>query len=52
MTKCINCANAVWDYEEYYNTTKRQYFVSGCKLDMDESDDCEEYIDADMQEGE
>jgi hypothetical protein len=43
MTNCGNCRFAVIDYEEYYGTTMRQYFVSGCKKGLEESEDCEEF---------
>lgn len=47
MSKCESCANAVWDYEEYYGTTRKQYFVDGCKLDNElcESGECDDYIE-------
>lgn len=40
--KCDTCKYALWDYEEYYGTTRREYFIAGCKKDMDGTD-CEEY---------
>lgn len=39
---CEECKYAEWDYEEYYGTTKKQWFVCGCKLDNDpDVEDCE-----------
>jgi len=43
MCDCSSCANAVWDYYEYYGTTKKNWFVEDCKLGLDESEDCEGY---------
>ena len=40
MNKCGDCPNAIWDYEEYYNTTQKQWFVCGCKL-YDDPEECE-----------
>ncbi len=42
MSDCVSCKYAVWDCESYYGTTSREYFVSGCKLALEE-DGCEEY---------
>ena len=33
--KCTECKSAQWDYEEYYGTTQKEYFVCGCKEDKD-----------------
>lgn len=33
MGKCEDCPYAVWDYETYYGTTQKDWFVSDCKLD-------------------
>lgn len=42
MIKCEDCKYATWDYEEYYGG-KRQYFVDGCKKDLDNKNGtCEE----------
>ncbi len=43
MNNCENCKYATWDYETFYGTTKRQYFVTGCKKGMDdpEGEGCE-----------
>lgn len=38
---CTECPYAIWDYETYYNTTQKQYFVSGCKQDKS-PEECEE----------
>lgn len=46
MCDCSNCVNAVWDYFEYYGTTKKNWFVEGCKLDLEESEDCDGYKEA------
>ena len=32
---CTECKSAIWDYEEYYGTTQKEHFVSGCKEDKD-----------------
>lgn len=39
---CEECKYAEWDYEEYYGTTKKQWFVCGCKADCD-PEDCDEF---------
>lgn len=38
MNWCETCAYALWDYEEYSGTTQRQWFVCGCKKDLDENE--------------
>lgn len=40
MADCKHCRFAEWDYEEYFNTTDKQWFVSGCIKDEDE-ENCE-----------
>ena len=30
---CETCKHAELDYEEYYGTTDKQWFVSGCELE-------------------
>lgn len=35
ISKCIDCPYAMQDYETYYNTTQKQYFICGCKLGKD-----------------
>lgn len=35
MTDCTECKSAIWDYEEYYGTTQKEYFVCGCKENKD-----------------
>ena len=42
MKDCTKCCHAQWDYEEFYGTTKKRYFVCGCKKD-EEPEECEEY---------
>ena len=32
---CTECEYAKWDYETYYGTTQKQYFVCGCKLNKE-----------------
>lgn len=41
---CTECPYAIWDYETYYNTTQKQYFVSGCRKDKS-PEECEEEDD-------
>ena len=31
FSKCAECPYALLDYETYYGTTQKQYFVAGCK---------------------
>lgn len=35
MRDCTECEYAEWDYETYYGTTQKQYFVCGCKLNKE-----------------
>ena len=42
MDRCYKCRHAEWDYETYYGTSKKQWFVSGCKLDEVE-EECPDY---------
>lgn len=37
---CTECPHAIWDYEEYYGTTQKQWFVDGCKIGKD-PEECE-----------
>ena len=30
---CKGCDFAEWDYEDYYGTTAKQWFICGCKAD-------------------
>ena len=41
MNRCLDCPYAEWDYEEFYNTKERQWFVDGCSLDKT-PEECEE----------
>ena len=43
MTDCCMCKYAVLDYEEYYGTTEKEWFVTGCKKGLDKSENCPEY---------
>lgn len=47
--KCDTCKYALWDYEEYYGTNRREYFIAGCKKGMDGTD-CEEYEESEDKE--
>ena len=38
---CTECPHAIWDYEEYYGTTQKQWFVDGCKIGKD-PEECED----------
>lgn len=41
MSDCTRCKYAIWDYEEYYGTNLREYFVSDCARGYDPGvDDC------------
>ena len=47
---CMNCHHATWDCEEYYFSgqgTQRRYFITGCRLGLDdpEDDECESYCE-------
>ncbi len=51
MADCINCKYAVLDYEEYYNTTEKQWFVEGCKKDMPDAECCPEFEEWEDNDG-
>ena len=51
--KCDSCKYAIKDYETYYGTTRKEWFVTGCKRGMigeEEPEECEEYEE--VQDGE
>ena len=41
--KCFECRHAEWDYETYYGTTRKEWFVCDCKLGYASPTECEEY---------
>ena len=41
--KCQTCKYAVWDYETYYGTTAKQWFITDCKKNMKPVDTCNGY---------
>lgn len=41
--QCNTCAYAEWDYERYYGSTAKDWFLVGCKKGLEEQDECEEY---------
>lgn len=41
LMNCTECPYAIWDYETYYGTTQKQYFVSGCRKDKS-PEECED----------
>lgn len=41
MSDCSCCKYAEWDYEEYYGTTRKQFFIIGCMKDIGDSDEYE-----------
>ena len=45
MIECGMCKYAVLDYEEYYGTTEKQWFVCGCEKGHidDDPKDCEDF---------
>ncbi len=46
MINCEHCRFAKWDYEEYYNSPDKAWFVCGCIKDLDCEEDgagCEGY---------
>ena len=45
MSECENCRYALWDYEEYYGTTHKDWFVSGCRKGIELREDCEYYTE-------
>lgn len=51
MSDCNTCRFALWDYEEYYNTTYKQWFVEGCKKGMQDADCCSEFDEWEEDDG-
>lgn len=44
MDKCAECKYAVLDFNEYYGTSDREWFVCDCLHNQDvEQDECEEF---------
>lgn len=47
MGNCNTCKYAECDYETYYGTSQKEWFVCGCKKDndfpIDDDDECEDY---------
>ena len=44
MTRCDECKHAILDYEEYYGTTLKEWFVDRCEKDLDmDADECEDF---------
>lgn len=43
--RCFECKHAVWDYETYYGTTKKEWFVNDCKKCnyCEDLEGCEEF---------
>lgn len=43
---CNTCACATWDYERYYGSTAKDWFITGCKKGLEdgaEGEECEGY---------
>lgn len=45
MSDCTECKYAEYDYEEYYGTRQKQWFVCGCKKGYDIEQGCKEEED-------
>ena len=44
MSDCSQCKHAIWDSEEYYGTQENEWFVSGCRKGLEETEGkCEEF---------
>lgn len=46
MSDCRICEFSQWDYEEYYGTDRKEWFMCGCIKNMDyeeDTEDCEGY---------
>ena len=37
--RCRSCDYALWDYETFSNSPDKQWFVCGCQLGIEESED-------------
>ena len=48
MAECGICKHAILDFEEYYGTSQKEWFVDGCKKDCD-PDDCNEFEEVDTE---
>lgn len=52
MSKCEDCPHAIWDYEEYYGTGNRQWFVIDCRKGFMSEEDCRKFNFDDEEEEE
>ena len=41
VNKCEECEHAIWDYETYYGTIRKDWFIDGCKKDLT-PEECED----------
>lgn len=44
--KCLKCKYATYDYETYFNTCQKQWFIDGCQKNCDPKD-CEGFEEVD-----
>ena len=52
MPECGWCKHAEWDYETYYGTTQKFWFVCGCKNgnDCEDEQNCKDYEEEEAEE--
>ena len=44
MPDCNTCAHAIWDYERYYGSTAKDWFLDRCGIGLEEGQEhCEGY---------
>lgn len=52
MADCQHCKYAIMDYEEYYGTTLKEWFVTGCeKCRVVDQTDCPEFEEWEDRDG-
>jgi len=52
MPECGWCKHAEWDYETYYGTTQKFWFVCWCKKgnDCEDEQNCKDYEEEEAEE--
>ena len=53
MTECGHCKHAEWDYDDFnFGGPVRQWFLAGCRKEVEDPDSCEGYEELDDKEEE
>lgn len=51
MADCQYCKHAIMDYEDYYGTTLKKWFVTGCEKCRNGEGDCPEFEEWEDDDG-